>query len=794
MNFLHSWRMNQFMSNLETQSVRRRWRISGRVQGVGFRPSVYRAAEKLHVTGSVANDASGVIVEGQGTPRQLDDFALAMKTEIPAAAMVRQMIEEPIPPRPSETRFTIALSVCSCAPNAEVTADLAVCPQCLADIHNAGDSRRHRYALTNCTNCGPRLSIIRAVPYDRQNTTMSAFAMCDDCRHEYQDAADRRFHAEPNACRLCGPRLELDDSRGHAIEGDPIRETARALAEEKIVAIKGIGGFHLAVRADCETAVARLRALKHRPAKPFALMCASLDAAGRCIEFTQRGLQLITSAAAPIVLGRRVAASQVAPSVAPASHRLGVMLAYTPLHHLLFDDLRKYGIDCLVMTSGNDVEEPLVYDDREAVERLGEMCDLILRHNRPIERAVDDSVVIDAASGPIFVRRSRGYVPEPIALAGMKGLPPGLALGAEMKCAVATCRDGNVVLSQHLGNLTQARTFDAFKHSIADLCRLFAVEPRWIAHDLHPAYMSTQHAAKLAAESGVPLIAVQHHHAHAAGVLAEHGLTGPALAVVCDGTGYGNDGTIWGGEVMVAHLDHFQRLARLRPMLLPGGDACAKQPWRSALALLFSSCGEFFTKTAITKTLCAPAPLEFIRHMLVFGTSCVPSSSTGRLFDGVAALLGVCRENHFDAEAPAALEAQAASYHGKLKEEDCFRLRRVDGLLEIDLSHFVHQLAFGLYGHRQANELAMIFHDQLAAGFAAAVASAMHVTGLKTVVLSGGVFCNELFDELLGRKLEALGAQVLRHRRIPPNDGGIAFGQAVVACAQLRKGAVQLTR
>ncbi len=560
--------------------LRCRWQITGRVQGVGFRPLVFRLARRIPIHGAVWNDSQGVIAEGQGTRRQLDEFVAALRAKAPAAAVIRQIIERPIPVREESGSFEIRRSPQVTAATAEVAADLALCPDCLAEIRDPANDRRHGYALTNCTNCGPRFSIIRTVPYDRLNTTMADFKMCPACRGEYEDPNDRRFHAQPTACRGCGPQLRLLDPRGSQIDEDPIRGTAERLVRGQIVAVKGIGGFHLAVRADNQAAVARLRELKHRPAKPFALICVSLKAARRLARFSPAGETLIASPAAPIVLAARVADAPIAPAVAPGQHRLGVMLAYTPLHHLIFDRLQTSGVDTLVMTSGNDIDEPLVFDDRDAIGRLGELCDAILTHDRPIQRAVDDSIVIDSAAAPIFVRRARGYVPTPIALSPTCNAPPGLAVGAELKSTVATYRDGHAVLSQHLGNLTCARTFEAFKHAITDICELFSVTPQWIAHDLHPAYLSTQYARQLADQWAVPLVGVQHHHAHAAAVLAENQTTRPALALICDGTGYGTDGTIWGGELLIASRADFRRIERLRPMLLPGGDACAKQPWR----------------------------------------------------------------------------------------------------------------------------------------------------------------------------------------------------------------------
>jgi hydrogenase maturation protein HypF len=767
--------------------VRRRWHVAGRVQGVGFRPFVYRLAKTFQITGSVWNDAAGAIIEGQGTELQLSKFARALESGAPAAAAIRQITEETIEIRTDENEFEIGASQSAGVATAEITADLALCDQCAAEIRDAAHRRRFQYALNNCTNCGPRFSIVRTIPYDRPNTSMAAFAMCNRCRVEYSNPADRRFHAQPVACHDCGPKLTLIDNVGQPLSGDPIEQAARMLAVGKIVAIKGIGGFHLAVRADDQRAVDRLREVKNRPAKPFALMCGTLKSAERLVALSDQGVDLITSPAAPIVLATRMADALVAKSVALASHRLGVMIAYSPLHHLLFDLIQKLGIETLVMTSGNDSDEPLVFRDEDVVPRLGFLCDAILTHNRPIVRSVDDSVVIDGATGPIYVRRSRGYAPEPVELTDTRTIPAGLAVGAEMKSTIGVFRNEQVILSQHLGTVTDARAFDAFKQTIGDMCELFSVSPQWIAHDLHPVYLSTQHAAKLADEWNTPLIGVQHHHAHAAAVLAEHGISGPTLAVVCDGTGFGTDRTIWGGELLVADLCEFTRVARLRPISLPGGDAASKQPWRSAIALLHQAFGDDFGDHPICAKLAEKSAIEFVKRMVLNHVSCVASSSTGRIFDGVAALLGLCLENRFDAEAPAALEAAAANTRSVPQIDSHFLLNHIDGITEIDLSPLVRRVVYGVANNWPVTDIAMFFHVNLASAWAAVVERAIHASGLKAVELSGGVFCNELFSDLLTQRLEKIGATVLRRRVIPPNDGGIAFGQAAVATARLRK-------
>jgi hydrogenase maturation protein HypF len=792
--------------------------IAGRVQGVGFRPFIYRLARQFELTGIVRNDSAGVTIEAQGRADRLNQFIAAIRTQAPAAAGIRRIVATLLRPVDSEDSFVIVTTQSAGVPTTEVTPDLAVCPDCLTDIRNPQNIHRHGYALTNCTNCGPRFSIVRNIPYDRCNTTMAGFTLCDSCRDEYENPADRRFHAQPNACKSCGPQVRLiiasaqpqagsevlrragshDEMPGilsgpsehlrPGLEGapaNPIASAAELLQSGKIVAIKGIGGYHLAVAASNPEAVNRLRELKHRPAKPFALMCPSLQAARRYVQLTESAEKLLASPAAPIVLAPRLDNTEIAPAVAPGSHRLGIMLAYTPLHHLLFDALGS--IDCLVMTSGNDVDEPLIFDENP--QRLARICDAILTHNRPIERAVDDSVILDAPRSPIFIRRSRGFTPEPISLPELTGVSPGLCLGAEMKSALALVQNGQVILSQHLGNLTRARTFDAFKLAIDDLCRLFAAKPEWIAHDLHPQYLSTQYAKQLAVAWDVPLIGVQHHHAHAAGVLAEHEFTDPALAVVCDGTGFGTDGTIWGGEILEIDGPTFRRVGRLRPMRLAGGDASAKHPWRSALSLLHQanlpSAPVFGRVTPAERGANGNGPtdadINFVNQMLLNNISCVRSSSTGRVFDGVAALLGLCTDNRYDAEAPALLESAAAAVDSNFAHQTGFTLCDNGGLTEIDLSPLIRQIVDGVSRGESPAELAMLFHVSLADAFAAAVTRAMRQTARRTVALSGGVFCNALFTELLATRLEQTGATVLGHKVVPPNDGGIAFGQAVVA-------------
>jgi hydrogenase maturation protein HypF len=786
---------------------RRRWHITGRVQGVGFRPFVYRAAVEAGITGAVWNDGAGVVVEGQGPATWLDAFARRVRADAPRAARVRAVTcDAGLPVVAAEREFHIRRSrVDSAPPNAEVAVDTAVCPACLADLRNPHGRRRHGYALVNCTDCGPRYSIVRRVPYDRASTTMAAFRMCRDCRAEYDDPADRRFHAQPNACHACGPAVELVDAAGAVLAGpqDAIREAARRLCAGGIVAVKGVGGYHLAARADSVAAVDGLRRLKHRPAKPFALMCASAAAAWRLVRLNPDGCTLLGSPAAPIVLAPRRAGAAVADGVAPGQPRLGVMLAYSPLHHLLFDQCAAIGtVDALVMTSGNDAGEPLVCDDAEALARLGNMCGALLRHGRPIARPVDDSVVIapaDLGGCPMLVRRSRGYAPAPLGLPVAAESAPGVCLGAELKGTVAVVRGAEAILSQHLGDVTQGRTYALLRATCDDLCALFDVAPRWVAHDRHPGYLSTALAKELAARWRVPRVAVQHHHAHAAAVLAEHGNAGPALAVVCDGTGFGSDGAIWGGELLVAGLTDFRRVGRLRPIRLPGGDAAAREPWRVGLALLHALFGDGLGDVPPARRLGPEADRAFVWQMLRTGTNCPPTSSAGRYFDAVAALLGLCGQNRFEGEAAMTLEsaaAAAATVDDAVDVPDnTFDLRDRGGLTEIDLFPWLRELTRQCWqaapGEQAVARLAATFHEVLEASWEAAVVSAAARTGLDCVALSGGAMCNERLVRSLYSRLGRRGLRVLTHREVPPNDGGVAYGQAAVAAARAAAGRVE---
>ncbi len=769
--------------------LRRRWHLTGQVQGVGFRPFIYRLAQRCEVAGYVRNDSRGVTVEAQGSVAQLKRFSRALDEERPPLAFIDQITVGDLPTldEPGPVRFSIIDSDDTPAGNdtditrVGVSIDAAVCDACLRELFDPAD-RRARYALTNCTDCGPRYTLIDRVPYDRPNTSMHRFALCDACRTEYTDPADRRYHAQPIACHHCGPTLTLVDPNGAPLPGDPVTSAVKLLQAGGVVAVKGLGGFHLAVRADDERAVSRLRQGKQRDGKPFALMCRSIEAAKRLVDAGASAQVILCSPAAPIVLAPRKKGVNVAPSVAPDSHRLGVMLAYTPIHHLLFAELDP-AIDALVMTSANPSGEPLTIDNHEALQRLSGLCDAVLWHDRPIRRRVDDSVVLDTGTDyPLPLRRARGFVPTAVPLP-IAGEAHGLCVGGELKNTIALVRDGRAILSQHLGDLSYTPVFDHFRETIDGLLALFDVRPGWIAHDPHPMYLGTAYARQLAERLGLPLIGVQHHHAHAASVMAEHHEIGPVLAVVCDGVGYGGDGTSWGGELLLADLVSYKRLAHLRPIKLIGGDAAATDTRRCGLALLHQAYGVDFAQH--------PAAAQLIRDnherrvfttMLTRGVNCTPTTALGRYFDGVAALLGLSTHNHYEAQAAMRLESAAFACEAPLVQGPLFRFLTGDPGV-IDLSPLIRALVEGKADGCPVEQLAALFHDRVAWALACGVQEAAKQTGVGTAALSGGVFCNERLTHGLVDRLSGVGLRVLVHQSVPANDGGLALGQAAVAAA-----------
>ena len=707
---------------------RRRLRITGVVQGVGFRPFVHGLASRLDLGGYVLNDGRGVVVEVEGEPVRLDEFASALRDDAPALARVGMLSSERIPVV-GEPLFRIEESSGQAA-GAAIPADVATCDRCLAELFDPED-RRYRYPFINCTQCGPRLTIVRHPPYDRQNTTMDRFEMCAACRAEYEDPSDRRYHAEPIACPDCGPRLSMS-----------IEEAVQLLHAGAILAIKGLGGYHLACDARSEDAVSRLRVRKHREEKPLAVMSSDPQALA---HLSDEEVRLLQGVERPIVLARRRQVASLARSIAPGNPSVGVMLPYTPLHHLLCVD---FG-GPLVMTSGNRSDEPIAFDDDEARERLGSIADAFLTHDRPIQRRCEDSVL--RARFPI--RRSRGFAPTPISL------PVGsratiVAAGAELKSTFCVTVGAEAFLSPHLGDLETEEAYLAFQADLELYLEMLGAEPNLIAHDLHPDYLSTRWAREQAAE----LIGVQHHHAHAAACLAEHGEEGPALALVFDGTGYGPDGTIWGGELLRCDLERFERLAHLKAIPLPGGEAAVREPWRTACSYLEAADRPvpFEQWADVRESLKVNAPL---------------SSGMGRIFDAVSAILGVRERVSYEGQAAIELEHLAGD-----TEVDAYECRVDDGV--IHGTDLVAAVFDDLSSGRPRAQVAAAFHEGVAA--AAALACAQQGE-LGTVVLSGGSFQNLRLLESTTRRLVNLGFRVLRHRLVPPNDGGISYGQAAVA-------------
>jgi hydrogenase maturation protein HypF len=703
--------------------TRRRFRVLGVVQGVGFRPFVYGLATRHGLSGYVLNDGEGVIVEAEGDEQALDAFAEGLRAEAPGLARIQDVVAERIEPR-GDREFRIVPSG-PAAGSALIPADVATCDDCLRELFDPAD-RRYRYPFVNCTQCGPRFTIVRSVPYDRANTTMAGFELCADCRREYEDPSDRRFHAEPTCCPACGPQLSM-----------PLEEAVAFLRTGRILAVKGLGGYHLACGAQDEEAVARLRARKHREEQPFAVLTHEPETLA---ELSEPELELLRSPARPIVLVRRLEDATVAESVAPGTQWLGLMLPYSPLHHLLAAD---FG-GPLVLTSGNVSDEPIAFDDEDARRRLGGIADVFLAHDRPIHRRCEDSVV--RAAFP--VRRSRGHVPVPLPLP--ERAPPLVAAGAELKSTFCVACGREAFLSAHLGDLDSEAAYRAFRADLELYLAMVRVEPELVAHDLHPEYLAT----KWALEQDVELVGVQHHHAHAAACLAEHGEEGPALALVFDGTGYGADGTLWGGELLRCDLESFERLAWLEPMPLPGGEAAIREPWRVAAAHLERAGLEvpWPAWARVRESLKLDPPL---------------ASGMGRLFDAVAALLGVRERVSYEGQAAVELEQLARE-----APADPYPWRFGD------VTELVTVCCLDLRAGRAREEVAARFHETVANAAAEACAEA---GGPGTVILSGGSFQNLRLLRSTTTRLERRGFRVLSHRLVPPNDGGISYGQAAVA-------------
>jgi len=744
-----------------------RLRIEGTVQGVGFRPHVHRLASALGLGGFVLNDESGVLLEAEGDDESVERFVVRLREEAPPLADIQRVLREDVAVC-GEDGFRILASGRAGEPDALVAPDAATCPECLAELFDPAD-RRYRYPFVNCTNCGPRFTIVRGVPYDRALTTMAGFEMCARCGDEYEDPADRRFHAQPNACPECGPTVRLGDAVGE----DALRAAAGALRDGQIVAVKGVGGYHLACRADDERAVATLRARKHREEKPFALMAPDLEAARELIELGPAEEALLLGRERPIVLGPRRSGARVARAVAPGSSDLGVMLPYSPLHHLLLCDAGAV----LVMTSGNVSDEPIAHRDDDARDRLGSIADHFLTHDRPIHTRTDDSVVRARRRGaPVLLRRSRGYVPASLDLP--LPAPPLVACGAELKSTFCVARQRRAWVGHHIGDLQNLETLTSFRDGVAHFEELFAVAPEVVAHDLHRDYLSTGYALE---REGVRLIAVQHHHAHLAACLAEHGEIGPAVGAIFDGTGLGADGTIWGGELLVGDLATFQRAGHLHAVRLPGGDQAVREPWRMACAWLGEALGDEPPLPARLAGAVEPSRWQAIARMARSGLAAPVTTSMGRLFDAVAALAGMRARITYEGQAAAELEGAASA--GSL---GAYPLPVLDASpIVLDARPTVLAVAADAAADVAAATIAARFHAAVAGATAEACALLAQRHGLATVVLSGGVFQNRLLLDAAADALERMGLRVLVPERLPPNDGAISYGQAAVAAARI---------
>ncbi|MEX2289539.1 MAG: carbamoyltransferase HypF [Mycobacteriales bacterium] len=744
---------------------RRRLSVRGTVQGVGFRPFVYRRAVELGLAGWVGNDGQGVVLEVEGPAAALDLLQRALETDPPALAAVEAVDAAVLPPQ-GGTGFTIVASTPGDATDVRVSADVAPCAACLAELADPAD-RRFGYPFTNCTDCGPRYTIVRSVPYDRPATTMASFAMCARCQAEYDDPADRRFHAQPNACPVCGPRLTWS-SGGAELDGPAALDAAVAcLTGGGIVAVKGIGGYHLACDATDEAAVQALRQRKRRDEKPFAVMVGDLAGAQQLCRLDAVARAALVSSRRPIVLAPRIPAAGLAAAVAPGLPDLGVMLPSSPLHELLLGAARRP----LVMTSGNQSDEPVVHRDDEAHDRLGPMTDGLLSHDREIHVRVDDSILRSLPGERVqMVRRARGWVPQPLRLP-VEAARPVLAVGAQLKNTVALARGRSLVLSQHLGDLDEWAAYTAFVAAVEHLVSLSGVLPAVVAHDLHPDYRSTAWAA----ESGLPLLGVQHHHAHIAACLTEHGVISPVLGIAFDGVGLGTDGTLWGGEFLLADLTGFTRVGHLATVALPGGDAAVREPWRMALAWLHRSLG------ADVAAEHGPRLDERWASVLsVVASGRAPeTSSAGRLFDAVAALLGLRTCVTYEGQAAVDLEAVARTADPGSVPQYEFDIR--DATLD------PAPMLAALLGDRRrglpVEVMAAGFHRGLAEGAAALAVAQAAQAGVDTVALSGGVFQNVLLSDLLATRLRSAGLRVLQHEQLSPNDGSISVGQAAVAAA-----------
>jgi len=783
-------------------NVRRRLRVRGIVQGVGFRPTVYRLAVERGLGGWVLNDAEGVLIELEGPEAGVEAFLEALERDPPPLARITAIESESLAPL-GETEFRIAPSAAG-RRIALVSPDMATCDDCRRELLDPRD-RRYRYPFINCTNCGPRYSIMLDIPYDRPATTMGRFTMCADCQAEYDDPADRRFHAQPNACPVCGPRLALHGADGRPVAcADAVAAVREALLAGRIVAVKGLTGFHLAADARSDAAVRELRRRKGRDEKPFAMMAASAEAVARRARVGEAERALLESRERPIVLLPKRPDHDLSPHVAPRSPYFGFILPYAPVHYLLFEK----NFPPMVMTSGNLAEEPICGDNTEAVRRLEGIADLFLLHDRPIQTVCDDSVTMvqrgpgsarvparsrragtEATPGAPgrMLRRGRGYAPRPIALA-VEAPEPILAVGPELKNAVCLVRASEAFVSQHIGDLKHPLAADYFEKTVEKMERLLEIRPKVLAHDLHPAYYSTRYARRRAEEEGLRLVGVQHHHAHIASVMAEHGLEGEMIGLAMDGTGYGTDGTVWGGEVLRASAADFERLGHLACVSLPGGDAAVEHPVRTAWSFLLEAYGPEEAERRLVGRLAETRSKDrrIWADMVAKGVSAPRACGLGRLFDAASVLAGVSAENTYEGQAAIELEAAAGDADDDVPPY-AFAIAETpggEGGWIIETVPLIRGVVADVEAGRDAALVSVRFHATVAAMLRAAARRAREETKLERIALSGGCFANARLVRLLAAALEVDGFEVYLHRDVPPGDGGVALGQAYVAAAR----------
>lgn len=757
--------------------TRRRIRaeVEGIVQGVGFRPFVYQLAKDFQLGGFVMNTSYGALLEIEGAIEKTEGFLEKLSSAPPPLARITNLTSKEIQSE-NQSDFVIKTSEASERMSALISPDVAVCDDCLAEMFDPMD-RRHLYPFINCTNCGPRYTIIQDIPYDREKTSMRVFPMCPECQKEYHNPLDRRFHAQPNACPVCGPVVTLTSSTGKPLDADdPIAETVRLLKKGRIVAIKGLGGYHLVVDATNESSVKLLRERKRREEKPLAVMCPDMGTIKTLADVNPGEERLLESIIRPIVLLAKKHPFPLTDATAPGNRFIGVMLPYTPLHHLI---IRNFS--ALVMTSGNLSEEPIAIDNNEALRRLGDTADFFLMHNRDIYLRSDDSVVTVDNGRPSQIRRSRGYAPAPVFLRNKQ--PQILAVGGEQKNTVCLTKENRAFISQHIGDLENLQTLDFFEMTVNHLKRILDIEPECIAHDLHPDYLSGKWAMEHR-ELGIE--GVQHHHAHIAGVMAEHGLEEPVIGIACDGTGYGEDGCIWGGEILVADLRRYQRIGRLSYTPMPGGAAAIKEPWRMAVSYLISAYGDDFDQLDLPFIKKRdPEKIRILKQMAVGGIRSPLTSSLGRLFDAVAAMAGIKEIAAFEGQPAMMLEMV---HPGKIFQPYAYECENKDDAFIINVPLIIREVVGDILRNEPVEKISGRFHSTIINAFAQTAKEIALKTGIGTIALSGGCFQNRILLNGVAGKLKQLNFNVYTQQLTPVNDGGLSLGQAVIAGARIRGG------